>query len=101
MLGNSSSGIIEAPSFSLPVVNIGDRQKGRLRALNIVDAPVCKKDKIVNAIKRALSKEFWDSLRGLKNPYGNGDASKRIVDVIKKVQLANILKKQFYKNRLP
>lgn len=101
MLGNSSSGIIEAPSFGLPVVNIGDRQKGRLRALNIVDAPVCKKDKIVNAIRRALSKEFRDSLRGLKNPYGNGDASKRIVDVIKKVQLAKVVKKQFYyKKRL-
>ena len=66
MLGNSSSGIIEAPSFRLPVVNIGDRQKGRLRAENIIDVLECKKDKIVNAIRRAVSKEFRDSLRNLK-----------------------------------
>ncbi len=100
MLGNSSSGIIEAPSFRLPVVNIGDRQKGRLRAENIIDIPECKKDKIVNAIRRAVSKEFRDSLRGLKNQYGNGDASKRIVDVLKKVSLEKILKKQFCEHRL-
>lgn len=100
MLGNSSSGIIEAPSFNLPVVNIGDRQKGRLRAENIIDVSECKRDKIVIAIKRAVSKEFRDSLRGLKNPYGNGDASKRIVDVLKKVSLAKILEKRFYEVKL-
>ena len=101
MLGNSSSGIIEAPSFRLPVVNIGDRQKGRLRAENIIDVLECKKDKIVNAIRRAVSKEFRDSLRNLKNPYGSGDASKRIVDVLRKIPLTKVVKKQFYyKKRL-
>lgn len=100
MLGNSSSGIIEAPSFRLPVVNIGDRQKGRLRAENIIDVSECKKDKIVIAIKRAVAKGFRDSLRGLKNPYGNGDASKRIVDVLKKISLAKAVKKQFCERRL-
>ncbi len=98
MLGNSSSGIIEAPSFRLPVVNIGDRQKGRLRAENIIDVLECKKDKVVNAIRRAVSKEFRDSLRGLKNPYGSGDASKRIVDALKKIPLTRIVKKKFYRN---
>ena len=100
MLGNSSSGIIEAPSFRLPVVNIGDRQKGRIRAANVIDVPAGKKSRIASAISRAISKGFRDSLKGLKNPYGNGNASPAIVETLKNLPLKNRLKKQFYEGRM-
>lgn len=96
MIGNSSSGLTEAPSFGLPVVNIGDRQKGRIRAANVIDVFVWEKNKIVSAIEKALSKDFRDSLEGLKNPYGDGHASAKIVKVLKKISLENIIKKKFY-----
>ncbi len=96
MVGNSSSGIVEAPSFRLPVVNIGDRQGGRVRSVNIIDVPVCRKRGIVEAIEKAMSDDFKGSLRGLKNPYGRGNASEKIVSVLKKINLRGIVKKQFY-----
>ncbi|RJQ53085.1 MAG: UDP-N-acetylglucosamine 2-epimerase (hydrolyzing) [Nitrospiraceae bacterium] len=95
MAGNSSSGIIEAPSFKLPVVNIGSRQDGRIRARNVIDVPVCKKNNIINAVRKSLSKDFRDSLKGLKNPYGNGHASSRIVKILKRIPLSR-LQKNFY-----
>jgi UDP-N-acetylglucosamine 2-epimerase (non-hydrolysing)/GDP/UDP-N,N'-diacetylbacillosamine 2-epimerase (hydrolysing) len=97
MVGNSSSGIIEAPSFELPVVNISDRQKGRVRAKNVIDVPVCEKNRIVTAINLAISKEFRDSLKGLENSHGNGDVSERILNVLKTITLGEkIIKKTFY-----
>ena len=96
MVGNSSSGIIEAPSFKLPVVNIGDRQKGRIRARNIIDLPSGSGDKIEADINKALSEKFRKSLSNLKNPYGGGNVSKKIVDVIKRIPLRDNLKKHFY-----
>lgn len=96
MVGNSSSGLIEAPSFELSVVNIGDRQKGRIRAVNVIDVPVCEKNQIISAIKRGISTDFRNSLKGLKNPYGDGNASATIVEVLKKVSLNDIVKKGFY-----
>ncbi|HOE16860.1 MAG TPA: UDP-N-acetylglucosamine 2-epimerase [Syntrophorhabdaceae bacterium] len=96
MVGNSSSGIVEAPSFRLPVVNIGDRQGGRVRSVNIIDVPVCRKRGIIEAIEKAMSDDFKGSLRGLKNPYGRGNASEKIVSVLKKINLRGIVKKQFY-----
>ncbi|OGV74957.1 MAG: UDP-N-acetyl-D-glucosamine 2-epimerase, UDP-hydrolysing [Lentisphaerae bacterium RIFOXYB12_FULL_65_16] len=82
MVGNSSSGIWEAPSFELPVVNIGDRQAGRLRAANVIDVPVdC--NAIATALGRALDPAFRNSLRGLRNPYGDGHASARIVEALR------------------
>jgi UDP-hydrolysing UDP-N-acetyl-D-glucosamine 2-epimerase len=96
MIGNSSSGLTEAPSFGLPVVNIGDRQKGRIRAANIIDVQAWDKEKIISAIHKAVSKDFKNSLKGLKNPYGDGHASAKIVKVLKKISLKNIIKKQFY-----
>jgi len=68
MVGNSSSGIIEAASFSLPVVNIGNRQEGRVRASNVIDVNV-EESAIENAIRKALSKDFKETVVGLKNPY--------------------------------
>jgi GDP/UDP-N,N'-diacetylbacillosamine 2-epimerase (hydrolysing) len=83
MVGNSSSGIIEAPSFKLPVANIGTRQEGRIKAKNVIDVGY-KREEIIKGIEKAISKEFKDSLKNLKNPYGDGKASKKIVDILEK-----------------
>jgi UDP-hydrolysing UDP-N-acetyl-D-glucosamine 2-epimerase len=95
MVGNSSSGILEAPSFKLPVVNIGTRQDGRLRARNVVP---CGYDVagIVRAIKKALRPEFRRSLSTLKNPYGDGHASERIVRRLEQVDLDDRLLRKRY-----
>ena len=98
MLGNSSSGLIEAPCFGLPVVNVGDRQRGRIRAGNVIDAP-CTAPAIEKAIATALSQEFRQGLEGLANPYdvcGDGLASRRIKDVLKSIDLSpGVMKKEF------
>ena len=96
MVGNSSSGIIEAPSFELPVVNVGDRQRGRVRGQNVIDVH-CKRDDIIEAIKKVLSLEFKTALKGMKNPYGEGYASEKIIEKLKTVPLGErLIKKQFY-----
>ncbi len=92
MVGNSSSGIIEAPSFELPVVNLGSRQEGRIRAANVVD---CGPEEVGQALQRALAPEFRESLRGLANPYGDGRAAERIRDVLLGVDLAALPRKRF------
>jgi len=86
MLGNSSSGIIEAPSFALPVVNVGTRQAGRLRASNVIDV-VPERTAVAAALARALAPAFRASLRGAVNPYGDGHAAARIVEVLRTVAL--------------
>ena len=87
MIGNSSSGIIEAPSFKLPVVNIGTRQQGRLRACNIVDVSYSKKE-ILDAINKVLyDEEFRKNLENCENPYGDGKAGERIADILSKIQI--------------
>ncbi len=96
MVGNSSSGLIEAPSFKLPVVNIGNRQKGRVRGRNIIDVQKCEREFIIKAISKALSEEFKDSLENMKNPYGDGNVSDKIVEVLKTHPLSDILQKTFF-----
>lgn len=86
LVGNSSSGIWEAPSFELPVVNVGERQAGRVRARNVVDAPA-DAGAVAAAVTRALDPEFRAGLRGLVNPYGDGRASERIADVLERAEL--------------
>lgn len=86
MLGNSSSGIIEAPSFALPVVNIGTRQRGRLRAANAIDCGDTA-DAIAVALDGALTLAFRRSLDGLVNPYGDGHAGPQIAAVLAEVDL--------------
>ncbi len=81
MLGNSSSGIMETPSLALPTVNIGWRQQGRERAANIIDVPA-ESDAIVEGVRRALEPAFRQSLEGMSNPYGDGHAAARIVEVL-------------------
>jgi UDP-hydrolysing UDP-N-acetyl-D-glucosamine 2-epimerase len=90
MIGNSSSGIMEAASFALPVVNVGMRQQGRERARNILDAPA-DTHLITKAIECALSSEFRDSLRGMENPYGNGNVAKTIARVLAETPLDGLL----------
>jgi UDP-N-acetylglucosamine 2-epimerase (non-hydrolysing)/GDP/UDP-N,N'-diacetylbacillosamine 2-epimerase (hydrolysing) len=93
MIGNSSSGIMEAASFALPAVNVGMRQQGRERARNVIDAPA-ETAAIVAAVAKALSPEFRNSLRGMENPYGDGTAAQTIARVLTNVPLDGLLIKQ-------
>ncbi len=95
VIGNSSSGIVEAPSLHTPTVNIGKRQQGRLKALSIIDCEE-KEEAIVEAIRKGLSPEFKESAKKAVNPYGQGNASHAIKEYLKKVSLNNILMKKFY-----
>ncbi|HUN80891.1 MAG TPA: UDP-N-acetylglucosamine 2-epimerase [Phycisphaerae bacterium] len=81
LIGNSSAGILEAASFRLPVVNIGDRQKGRVAPNNVIHAPF-ESATIRLAIQRANSREFRQGLSKLKNPYGDGNAAGRILEAL-------------------
>ena len=82
IVGNSSSGLIEAPTFKIPCVNIGRRQNKRLRAKNVIDVINHDKYKIIKAINKSLSKTFIKSLKDLKNPYGDGNSSQKIVETL-------------------
>jgi GDP/UDP-N,N'-diacetylbacillosamine 2-epimerase (hydrolysing) len=97
MIGNSSSGIIEGPALKIPVINIGDRQKGRIMAESII---CCKPEKgdIVNAMKRVLTKEFQNIAKLVINPYGDGNTSSKIMEIIQDQLEGNKinLKKEFY-----
>lgn len=96
IVGNSSSGLTEAPSFELPVVNIGDRQRGRIRGQNVIDVTECKRKPIINSIRKALSPDFKNSLKGMENPYGKENVSGKIVKVLKEIQLdESLVKKKF------
>lgn len=93
MIGNSSSGIMEAASFALPVVNVGIRQQGRERAANIIDVPA-ETGAIVDALDRALRQEFRTELRDMKNPYGSGIAAATIARILAEVPMENVLIKE-------
>jgi UDP-hydrolysing UDP-N-acetyl-D-glucosamine 2-epimerase len=90
MIGNSSSGIWEAPSFKLPVLNIGKRQDGRTRAINVVDVPL-HLDKILEGIKKVSAPEFKSQLKDVTNPYGFAGTSELILKTIKQLPERNIL----------
>ena len=95
MVGNSSSGIFEAPSFRLPVVNLGERQRGRIRERNVIDVNG-DSNAIHEAIQRGLEPNFRASLADLQNPYGDGEATPRIVDTLKNIRLGpELLQKRF------
>ncbi len=95
VIGNSSSGIIEAPALKKPAVNIGDRQRGRLKAPSVIDTEE-KAEAISVAIKKALSSDFQRSLAKVLSPYGDGNSSVRIKNHLKKAELKNILLKRFF-----
>lgn len=94
VIGNSSSGLIEVPSFKKATVNIGSRQTGRLKAESVIDCD-SNKDSIVMAIRKALSPEFQQILQDVVTPYDEGMPSLQIKDQLKKVDLSNLLIKKF------
>jgi len=95
VIGNSSSGITEVPALNKPTVNVGNRQKGRLRASSVIDCEE-NEEQIISAIQTALSTEFQASLRQLPSPYGDGNSSILIKERLKTVALKGIIAKKFY-----
>jgi len=99
VIGNSSSGLLEVPSFKKGTINIGDRQRGRLRAASVIDCEP-DQDSIRNALKRLYSAEFQTMLPIVENPYGNGGASEAIVNILEQILIdgftENLLKKCFF-----
>lgn len=96
VIGNSSSGIIEAPSFCIPTINIGDRQKGRIRCQSVIDCEP-REESIVSAMEKAMDAEFLKSIQSMPQIYGDGSASSIIVSQIKKtIEQGVQLKKSFY-----
>jgi GDP/UDP-N,N'-diacetylbacillosamine 2-epimerase (hydrolysing) len=95
IVGNSSSGLTEAPTFKIGTINIGDRQKGRLKADSVID---CKptKESILYAINKLYSNDFQEILKHVKNPYGEGTATEKIMNVLKTHPIPKELKKEFY-----
>lgn len=94
LVGNSSSGIIEAPSFKLPVVNIGTRQDGRERAENVIEVSY-DREEIKKGIEKALSQPFRERVQSCINPYGDGKASSRIVRILSELSLENLPQKRW------
>lgn len=94
VVGNSSSGIIEAPALGVPTVNIGDRQLGRLRADSIIDVPA-ETPRIISAIERALTDEFRARARSAKQLFGDGEASRRVARILAECEIENVLMKHF------
>lgn len=95
VIGNSSSGIVEAPSFKIPTVNIGDRQKGRIQAASTLNCSP-DADAIRQTIGRALSPDFQESLSGISNPYERPDTCSTIVGLLEKTDIIGITKKTFH-----
>ena len=95
IVGNSSSGLLEAPSFKIATINIGDRQKGRIKAKSVIDCSPNSKS-IKKAFTKIYSNKFQELLKDVKNPYGNRCASQQIIKILKKINLNNVLKKKFY-----
>jgi UDP-hydrolysing UDP-N-acetyl-D-glucosamine 2-epimerase len=95
VIGNSSSGLVEAPFLHKPTVNIGDRQKGRLRANSVIDCKE-KAEDIVLAINKALSADFQQTLKRVISPYGTGNVTNKIKKILKEVSLEDLLMKKFY-----
>ena len=100
MVGNSSSGIIEAASFALPVVNIGNRQRGRVRGENVIDVG-CKANEIVGGIRQAQSPKFRQRIANIINPYGTGNAASIIINQLESVMIdQDLIQKQFNNSSL-
>ena len=95
VIGNSSSGLIEAPSLHVGTINIGDRQKGRVRGESVIDCPASHNE-INNAFSTLFSSRFQKKLLDVDNPYGDGDTTNKIFNIIQDFPLEGILKKHFY-----
>ena len=95
IVGNSSSGIIEAPTFGVGIVNIGDRQKGRVQSDSVINCPPTRQD-IANAISHALSPEYQQAAGSTVNPYGTAGASRKIAEKIASFPLVDLARKSFH-----
>jgi len=95
VVGNSSSGIIEAPSFGIGTINIGKRQDGRIRASSIIDCDTSEED-ITRAFAKLYSPAFQEQLKNVVNPYGTGGAAEKILSVLKEVDMNDLIIKRFY-----
>jgi len=95
VVGNSSSGLLEAPSFHIGTINIGDRQKGRLKALNVIDCEPIQ-EAICESLTKLYTAEFQQQLSTVQNPYGEGGAVEKIIHLLKNTALSDLLKKSFY-----
>lgn len=95
IVGNSSSGIIEAPSLKTATINIGDRQRGRIQANSVVNAKVDEQE-IANAITLIRTDTFKERLKGIRNPYDKGDTTERIIEVLNVVGIETLNDKKFY-----
>ena len=95
VVGNSSSGITEVPTFKKGTINVGDRQLGRIQAASVINCEPKEKD-IKRAIKTLYSPQFKSNLAAIENPYGEGGASARVVKTLKESSLEGIIKKNFY-----
>lgn len=100
VVGNSSSGLIEAPSAKCATVNIGERQRGRLRAASVIDCPP-RKAEIEAALRRALDPDFRARLSDVQNPYGDGAVAQRILTVLRRVDPLALVHKRFYDVMVP
>lgn len=95
IIGNSSSGLIEAPTFKIPTINIGDRQKGRMKSVTVLDTPI-EKEAILNTIAYAKTDEFKAVLKNSTNPYGDGNATSKIMDILNNINFKNLGSKAFF-----
>jgi len=95
VVGNSSSGLLEAPSFKKGTINIGDRQRGRLQSKSVINSEPIE-DSIKVALEKLYCSEFQESLQMVRNPYGEGGASDKVVEILKKHSVECIVKKAFY-----
>ena len=95
VIGNSSSGLLEVPSFKKGTINIGDRQRGRLQSTSVIQCEPTQKS-IKNALKKLYSSTFQISLKSVVNPYGEGGASEKVFKIVKSKKLDRLIKKSFY-----
>ena len=95
VIGNSSSGLLEAPTLKIGTVNIGDRQKDRLKAASVID---CRpnKNQIIRSINKIFSKKFRKKVKKTRSPYGQGGAIEKSYNIIKNVNFKSLTKKKFY-----
>ena len=95
VVGNSSSGLLEAPSFKIGTINIGNRQDGRLKSKSVIDCDSTK-ESITVALKQLFSNDFKERLKSVKNPYGEGNASIKVIKFLEKVKIPSSIEKKFF-----
>ena len=95
IIGNSSSGILEAPSLKTPTINLGIRQKARIAAISVVTIENPQEADIIKSVSKLSDKEMRDNLKKVENPYGDGNSSKRITNIIENIELDMNVRNKF------